>query len=131
MEGGLAQPHTGHATRRSPVDHRLHQSAADALVLHSGLDRYRPDPDDRGSFVEEVAADDLAVALSDHAIEPRMIDQHPEQPSGDFGGGEVAREPVLIIDRTECIVTDATTRGGIVRRGRAQRIHDKDLPHKS
>ena len=71
MEGGLAQPHTGHAKRRCPVDNRLHQSAPDALVLRGGIDRYRPDPDDRASFVEEVATDDFAIAFNDHAIEPR------------------------------------------------------------
>ena len=73
MKGGLAQPHTGHATRGGPVDHRLRQSATDTMVLQGGIDRYRSDTDNCGSFVEEVATDDPTVALGDHAIEARVI----------------------------------------------------------
>jgi hypothetical protein len=103
MEGGLAQPHTRHATRCGPVDHGLHQPAPDSLVLDSGIDRYRPDPDDRGSFIQEVAADDIAIALS--------------------AEGKSRGNRCSSLDGAECVVTDATTRGGIVGRGRAQRIH--------
>jgi hypothetical protein len=36
-----------------------------------------------------------------------------------------------IVDRTERVITDVTTRDGIVGCSRARRIHDEDLSHKS
>jgi hypothetical protein len=76
MEGSLAEPHTGSAPRRCTVDHRLHEPATNALVLHSGIDRYRPDTNHCGTLVQKVAADDFAIAFGDYAVPSGMVDHH-------------------------------------------------------
>ena len=86
-----------------------------------------PITDDTGALVQEVAADDLAIALGHHPIEARMVDHHTQQSGGDFDGREVVREPVFVVDRAKCIVADTTAIGSIIWRGRTYRIHRPTL----
>lgn len=50
----------------------LHQPRAYAPILRAGVNRNRPDPRDRGSLVQAVAADDRSVLLGYDREEGRM-----------------------------------------------------------
>src|ERR1700722_4793415 len=124
MEGALAESYTGHMACSRPIDRVLHQPAPGALVCTPGSTDIGPMPTivDRSSK-KLLPIINLAVPLGNDAIESRVVDHHAEQTRGDLGGGEVVREPMLVVDGTECIVTNTATRGGIIGRGWTQRIH--------
>ena len=52
--------------------HGLHEAAPDRAVLRGWIDRDRPDADDRPAAIEEIAADDAALAL-DPAFAPAQL----------------------------------------------------------
>jgi len=94
------------AVARHPIEHVGHQRRTDAPVLCGRIDGDRPQPDDRRTFVDEIAADDPAVLLGDDAIETGIAAQLPQQTDRDVGIGEVGRKIMLRGDRLERVVTD-------------------------
>jgi hypothetical protein len=110
---GLHQPDPGEAALADAIEHGKHQSPADAVVLHRRIDGDRADPGDRAALVHEIAADNPAVRLSDHRIEPGIDQQILEELDADFRGGQIPGKIMLARDRFECLETDRAAGRGI------------------
>src|SRR5271157_4071307 len=70
--GRLDQPDARKIPRCEVVDHRLHEVAANALVLHHRIHRNRTDAGNWRALVGEVAADDPTLILCHHAAKTRI-----------------------------------------------------------
>ena len=119
--GNLDQPDARGASFDGPFEHRCHERAAHAVVLRGGIDADRPQPRDGGPLVEEVAAQDVAVALRDHAVDPRMVDQVPDRLGRRRDRREVRRESVARRNGGERLVADAPALLPVVRHCLANR----------
>jgi hypothetical protein len=118
MKCGLYQPHSGEPALARTVQHRFHQEAADALVLHRRVDRDRSDSGNRGSFIQTVAADDPAVQLGDHAEMTGMGKQRGHDANAGFGDRDIRRECVRLADRPKGLVANPAADYGVVWRCR-------------
>jgi hypothetical protein len=97
-----------------------HQRAPDAARLRLGVDGDRPDTAHRPALIEEVRADDAAVALGDDSPDRGVRRERPHEPGGGLGGREVAREAMAVVDAGEGRVEDARGRIGVVGADGAQ-----------
>jgi hypothetical protein len=55
--------------------HGVHQTPANRTILDCWVDRNRPNTCDAVSFVEKIAADNLAVDFRNHRIKFRIFEQ--------------------------------------------------------
>ena len=105
-----------------------HQGSPDAAVLDVGVDADRADTDDRGAFIQEVAADDLAVDLGHHRVDLRVREHRGRHVEANLGRGEVRRESVRGGDRAEGVVTDPSADLGVVAAARPEFDVHHSLP---
>jgi hypothetical protein len=61
--------------RLGAIQHVLHEPSPHASILQAGIDRDRADSGNDGTLVQEVAADDSAIKLRHHLVEPRVREQ--------------------------------------------------------
>lgn len=115
MVRGLEESHAWERPFASAIESSFHELPAESAVLHRGIHGDRSEPGDRGTLVHEVAADDLAIDLRDHAEESRMREQHFNQAGRNVRRGEVIGEVVFAGDGAEGLVADAPARDSIVR----------------
>src|SRR5205085_1553886 len=97
------------ATARATLHHIEHQPAADRPVLRRRIDRDRADAGDRTALVKEVAANYLAVALSNDRVDPGVGQQHLNAARRNLCRREIRREIVLARDRLERLEADRPT----------------------
>src|ERR1700722_4071346 len=114
MKSGLAQTHARHLARRRPIDHVLHQTTADTLVLHGRINGDRANADDCGTLIQEVAADDSSISLGYDAVAAGRLQQHTEQADCSFRGWKFPGERMRIIDRAECSIADLAASAGVI-----------------
>jgi hypothetical protein len=76
----------------------------------AGSDADRADAFDRAALVQEVGADDPPVDLGQHPPDRRMLAPHPDHSLGGLQDGEVAREPVVVVDAGEGLEQDPRAR---------------------
>ena len=103
------------------LEHCLHQPSTDGAVLHVWIDGDRPDPCDRISFPEEVAAHDAAANLCNQAMHVRAGCELAQEFGGDVCAGKVRREIVALGDGLERFVADPSDRGSVGGSGGAYR----------
>src|SRR5262249_54858914 len=98
---------------RRPLDDRLHQRVAHAIILTCWIDCDWPDAADRISLVEEVATHDPSIDLRHDCKYPLVRDQHSESLGGDLRARKIRQEVVLIRDGFERPVTNLANDAGV------------------
>src|SRR5439155_25100516 len=81
----------------------------------------RPDAGDRPTLVEIIRAEDLPVALGEHARHARVLDPADDHHCGELDSWEVAREAVMVVDLPKRLVADARALLHVVVPGLPQR----------
>src|SRR5262249_53525901 len=114
VPGDLHQADARKAPFGGAVHHGLHELPPKRAIHHGRINRDRANAGDHRALVQEVAADDLAIQLSDHGVEPWMREQHGGHAGGDLHGGKVRREVMLISNGLEGLVEDSAALLGIV-----------------
>src|SRR5881628_2623673 len=113
MIGGLEQTDSREATFSRTVHYGLHQDPSDTPVLNVRRDRDRPDPGNRGTLIQAVAANNAPIKLRDDAIEARMGEEHPEKTHSGFGRRKFRGKVVLAADRSESLVANTAAKTGV------------------
>jgi hypothetical protein len=86
---------------------------ADAVVTGSRGDRDRPNTENGGAFIEEVAAENAAVRFGEHAEELIVRMQRGDEFYCVLGAGEVRGKMMSDGDLAECLVTDCPAACGV------------------
>ena len=112
---GLHQTHSGGMALIGSIHDGLHEFAADAEVLRSGIHSNGANASDQGALVETITSNDATSAFGHHAVEVRTGEHRREHAGGDFGSGKIGRETVLRADVAESVVADLAANGAIGR----------------
>jgi hypothetical protein len=100
----------------SALDDGLHQPPSHARVLTTRIDRDRPHPSDRAALVEEVRADDLAIAFGDHPPDRRVRYPGAHHLGGGLEYRKVTLEAVMVVNVAEGVEDDLRTRRNVIGR---------------
>jgi hypothetical protein len=103
-----------------PLQHVLHQLAADHAILCGGIDGDRSSAGNRRALVHKIAAHDPPVALCNHAIKAGVGEQTRQQPDSDVWRGKISWKVVLFRDGFERFIADRAAELGLFRPRRSQ-----------
>jgi hypothetical protein len=110
----LKQAQSGTMALSSPLDPSFHELATNCTVLDCGIDRDRAYPNNRRSFIQDIAANDAAIHLGDDHVVPRVRQLGGESGHGDVGRRNIWREVMVLRDHPEGLVADRSTPSGVV-----------------
>jgi hypothetical protein len=96
-----------------PFENRLHQASPNAAYLNLRINGNRSETTDSITFVKEVRADDLTIALSDETEYRSMIYAETGALNGNVYGGKMRRKTVTFSNPFERFVNNASTTFGI------------------
>ena len=119
MKRGLYKPDADGISRVGTVEHRLHEAAAEALILDVGIDGDGTYAMDDGALVEAVGAENLSVGFSDHTVEAGRVEHAVDETVGVFGIGKIAGKVVGGVDGREGVVADLAAGSSVFRSGLA------------
>jgi hypothetical protein len=125
VERSLDETNARCAALESAIHDRLHEFAADAMVLNSRIDGDGADAGDDRALIETVAAHDAAVDLRHDAVKAGMAEHEIHDAESNFRTRKVAGKIMFGVDGGECAVADSAAGSGV----RERSLADGDVRH--